>query len=58
MINSLHELKSYYALNLSDIAIKPTYAWLLPKKMKRINLSQVGFIMESLGRGKRLYGKM
>ena len=31
MVNNwLHELKSCYALNLSDIAIKSVYAWPLP----------------------------
>ena len=58
MINSLHELKRWYALILSNIAIKPTYTWpSSTRKTGGINvLPHWGFIMESLGEERRIYG--
>ena len=57
MINSLPELKSFYALNQLDIAIKPTYTWCQEDGASNFICLMESFIMEKFGRG-RLYEGM
>ena len=57
MINSLHELKSCYALKQLDIAIKPTYTWCQEDGASNFIRLKGSFIMENFGRG-RLYERM
>ena len=57
MINSLHELKIFYALNQLDITIKLTYTWCQEDGTNNFICLRRSFIVENFGSG-RLYEGM